>query len=280
MKLLAKIREQIQHEQQKISNEFARLLGFKSIHDTTTVIPREAAQKAVEWLKKHRSEIEDNFPREATKKLRQLDNEYPDADVITCFRQMVRCARCRLISRKMYTWNSSNKSQSYVLEYKILSDGDPTESTNKKPPPQRPTPVQNNPVTNTTSPTPQKRTHEHITTQETPPTPKKHKTQHQTQQDTVNDVLQEVVHTVAVEHQQQTPPVPNNTPVQQQTQPDTQVVNTQVVDTQVVKTQVVDTQQTNTQVVQSSPPAQPLAKTPPVSPLQLNSAPNSPTAAD
>lgn len=125
MKLLAKIRDQIQKEQQKISNEFARLLGFSSIHDTSTVIPRENGQLAVEWLKKNRTTIEDNFPREATKKLRQLDQEYPDADVITCFRQLVRCARCRLISRKMYTWNSSNKSQSYILQYKILSDGDP-----------------------------------------------------------------------------------------------------------------------------------------------------------
>ena len=112
MKLLAKIRDQIQKEQQKISNEFARILGFQSIHDTSTVIPRENGKFAVEWLKKNRSTIEDNFPREATKKLRQLDQDYPDADVITCFRQLVRCARCRLISRKQYTWNTSNKSQS------------------------------------------------------------------------------------------------------------------------------------------------------------------------
>ena len=84
MKLLAKIRDQIQKEQQKISNEFAVLLGFKSIHDTNTVIPRCNGKKAVEWLKKNRATIEDNFPREATKKLRQLDQEYPDADVWIC----------------------------------------------------------------------------------------------------------------------------------------------------------------------------------------------------
>lgn len=265
MKLLAKIRDQIQKEQQKISNEFARLLGFTSIHDTSTVIPRENGQLAVEWLKKNRTTIEDNFPREATKKLRQLDQEYPDADVITCFRQLVRCARCRLISRKMYTWNSSNKSQSYILQYKILSDGDPHKKP-PAPPPTSQTPVKrtreesSTPVVTSQESTTQVLSSQESTTQEiVPPPVKRAKTEPPleevkagiTDHVAVRNAVETVVDAVAtvVESQQKeltTPVVSSNTlPVQPNAPPTTPT--------------------------SQSPP-----KSPPVSPLPASPTPESP----
>ena len=220
MKLLAKIRDQIQKEQQKISNEFARILGFQSIHDTSTVIPRENGQLAVEWLKKNRTTIEDNFPREATKKLRQLDQDYPDADVITCFRQLVRCARCRLISRKQYTWNTSNKSQSYVLQYKILSDGDPHAKPPALPPVSQP-PVKRAREESTT----QVLSSQETNTQEiVPPPVKRPKTELPLPE--VQATVETVVDAVAtvVESQQKeenTPVVSSNTPAVQPNAPPT-----------------------------------------------------------
>lgn len=247
MKLLAKIRDQIQKEQQKISNEFAVLLGFKSIHDTNTVIPRCNGKKAVEWLKKNRATIEDNFPREATKKLRQLDQEYPDADVITCFRQLVRCARCRLISRKQYTWNTSQKSQSYILQYKILSDGDPhiklpaSTPPTSQPPEKRPREETNTPVVTSQEPN----------TQEiTPPPVKRPKTEPPLQEvKTAVETIVDAVATVAETQQKElvTPVVSSNTPPVQPNAPPT------------------------------TPTSQTPPKSPPMSPLPDSPAPMSPS---
>ena len=255
MKLLAKIRDQIQKEQQKISNEFARLLGFQSIHDTSTVIPRENGQLAVEWLKNNRTTIEDNFPREATKKLRQLDQDYPDADVITCFRQLVRCARCRLISRKQYTWNTSNKSQSYVLQYKILSDGDPHAKPPAPPPVSQP-PVKRAREESTTQVlSSQESTTQVLSSQEpntqeiVPPPVKRAKTEPPLQE--VKAAVETIVDAVAtvVETQQKelvTPVVSSNTPPVQPNAPPT------------------------------APTTQTPPKSPPVSPLPDSPAPMSP----
>lgn len=152
MKLLQALRQQIAQEQTKTANVFAKQVGFKSIHDSHTVIEREDAKHAWKWLVNNKQLLLDSFPKENVKKLLMLDNLDADTDlgdILVIFKQILRSQKARLISRKRYDWNVEQRRQSYTLEYRIISaTPDPT--------PQHQTPTQqtSTPVRETI-PTPQ-----------------------------------------------------------------------------------------------------------------------------
>ena len=144
MKLLQALRQQIQAEQTKVANIFAKEVGFKSIHDSHTVIEREDAKHAWKWLVQNKQLLLDSFPKENVKKLMMLDtiDEKTDyGDVLVIFKQILRSQKARLISRKRYDWSTEQRRQSYTLEYRIIS-------ATPDPPPIRPVQTISNTQTN------------------------------------------------------------------------------------------------------------------------------------
>ena len=136
MKLLQSLRKAIYEEQGRISDKFAKAVGFNGTHDGHTVIDRDSAKNAWKFIVKHRQILIDSFPKENIKKLSTLADITKDtdvADILIIFKQILRSQKARLISRKNYAWNVEQRRQSYSLEYRIIS------ATPNKTPPQ-PTP--------------------------------------------------------------------------------------------------------------------------------------------
>ena len=123
MKLLNRLRQAIAVEQTKTATLFAKAIGFKGPHDSTTVIEKDDAKESWKWVKQHTILLLDSFPKENTKKLRQLGDVTQDTDVgdiLIVFKQILRNQRARLISRKRYDWNVEARRQSYTLQYRII----------------------------------------------------------------------------------------------------------------------------------------------------------------
>lgn len=260
MKLLQALRQQIQHEQTKIANVFAKQVGFNSIHDSHTVIEREHAKHAWKWLVNNKQLLLDSFPKENVKKLMMLDTidaELDLGEVLVIFKQILRSQKARLISRKRYDWNVEQRRQSYTLEYRIISaTPDPT--------PQHQTPPQQTP----TPPAPP---------QPTPQTHEKQQTNDDTSTILVSDVKvsttdQELPSTVTMSAKRKLSPTPELTqqPPEKKTKPSTPhkeqqpTPNQQVSDIKVLDASPVDTQPPNspapTEVVAVSP--NPVSPTP------------------
>lgn len=146
MKLLQALRQQIAVEQTKVANLFAKQVGFNSIHDSSTVIERENAKDAWKWLLANKQLLLDSFPKENVKKLMLLEDINAQTDtgeILIIFKQILRSQKARLISRKRYDWNTTERRQSYTLEYRIIS-------ATPDPKPPQPTPTLSVPQTSNT----------------------------------------------------------------------------------------------------------------------------------
>lgn len=146
MKLLQALRMQIAVEQTKVANLFAKQVGFNSIHDSSTVIERENAKDAWKWLLANKQLLLDSFPKENVKKLmllKDINAETDPGEILIIFKQILRSQKARLISRKRYDWNTTERRQSYTLEYRIIS-------ATPDPKPPQPTPTLSVPQTSNT----------------------------------------------------------------------------------------------------------------------------------
>lgn len=126
MKYLARIKQQIKKEQTDLANGFAKLIGYQSISDEKSIVEREQCGREVrKFLKDKFDVIVDLYPKEYTKKLRNIIKDIDTVDnndIFICFKQILRNFRARLISKKRYEWQPLAKRQTYFLEYKIICE--------------------------------------------------------------------------------------------------------------------------------------------------------------
>lgn len=248
MKLLQALRQQIQAEQTKVANIFAKEVGFKSIHDSHTVIEREDAKHAWKWLVQNKQLLLDSFPKENVKKLMMLDtiDEKTDyGDVLVIFKQILRSQKARLISRKRYDWSTEQRRQSYTLEYRIIS-------ATPDPPPTRPVQTISNTQTN-----------------------KSDKSNTNTSNTNISDTKvsstdQKIPSTDTTTHKRKPSPTPDPTqqPIPKKIKPDTPqkqqqpISNENVSNTMVSNASPIHTQPPNSPVVQENTLASPIALSP------------------
>ena len=75
--------------------------------------------------------------------LKDINAETDPGEILIIFKQILRSQKARLISRKRYDWNTTERRQSYTLEYRIIS-------ATPDPKPPQPTPTLSVPQTSNT----------------------------------------------------------------------------------------------------------------------------------
>ena len=228
MKLLQALREQIAIEQMKVANMFAKEVGFKSANDTSTVIEKNNAKNAWKWLVKNKQLLLDSFPKENVKKLILVDKLDAETDlgvILIIFKQILRSQKARLISRKRYDWNPTQRRQSYCLEYRIIS-ATPDITGNDSP-------INGNKLKSTESSQESTKKRKLSTTEQTTSTSETQQKKKTLQSPNTKILDTQVVNTNVV---------------------DTQMLNTNVVDTKILDTQVVNTNVVDTNVVDTTTP--------------------------
>jgi hypothetical protein len=105
------------HEQ--IIDLICKSFHFASSTDRQTVITKQHCSRPTKTIQRLKEEILNMYPKEYTKKL--SSNKTGNDVNLTILRQLLKAHNKKLLSKRLFKWDSTRKKSVAIYQYKILA---------------------------------------------------------------------------------------------------------------------------------------------------------------